>query len=163
MLFQFRQSQGRSGVARHHDDFCVLLNEYVGNLEAVALNGAGTFSAVWDARRVAEVKNLFVRQQIAQRLDNGQAANSGIKNTDRPFVHLIGIAGCGDTRDRCQKTESEEISDHLHAPQRHGVAACPQADCIAGFVARKQRPQPESQSRKRLVIMRSTDASLRYG
>ena len=66
-------------------DFDELLNEYenIRDLEAVAFDRAWTFPAVWDSRRVAHVKNLLVRQELAQLAYHRQPANARIEDADR--------------------------------------------------------------------------------
>ena len=82
-FLQFRQCQGRSGVARDHDSFRVFCQQHQCDFQAVTLDSRSAFAAVRNARGIAEIKDRFVRQERAQRADNGQSADAGIEDPDR--------------------------------------------------------------------------------
>ena len=82
MFFQFCQGDRRSSVAGDNNRFCIFLHQHFSNLEAIAFYCAGAFSAVGNACRVAEIEYFFARQEIAQRLHDGETANAGIEDAD---------------------------------------------------------------------------------
>ena len=82
-FLQLRQCQGRSSVASHHDRFCIFREENVRDLETVTFDRARTLSAIGNSRRVAQVKNLLVRQKSAQFTHDGEPPNTRVENADR--------------------------------------------------------------------------------
>src|SRR5262249_26522724 len=77
----------------------VFPNQHSCQLYAVALHGFRTFRAVRNTGRVAKVDNVFVWQQIAQRLHYSKAADTRIENADWARIthaarKLIAVATC---------------------------------------------------------------------
>src|SRR6266576_1481527 len=90
-LLQLWQRQGRGSIAGDHDDLYVLIGQHVGHFQAVTLHCHRAFTAVRNPRCVAEVKYVFVRQQLVQRFDDCESANAGIKNANRTRItHAAG-------------------------------------------------------------------------
>src|ERR1043165_4160832 len=65
---QFRDSDRRDRVAGHDNHLRVLPHKNFGELQTVSLDSLGAFVSVWDARRVAQVKNLLVWKKVTQSL-----------------------------------------------------------------------------------------------
>ncbi len=82
-FFQSRQRQSGRGVAGDDNRLRVFREKDLRDLKAVAFDCARTFSAIGNSRRVAEVKNLFVREESPQFAHDGQPADAGIEDADR--------------------------------------------------------------------------------
>src|SRR5439155_24914073 len=76
--------QGRRGraVARHDEQLHAPLDELLGDLEAEALELLRVAPAVREARRVAEVDEVLVRQRDEQLVQDGQPADAGVEDAD---------------------------------------------------------------------------------
>ena len=95
-LAEARDAEGAGGVAGDDDELCALGEEEAGEFLTVTLDGGLALAAVRDARGVADVEDALRGEKLAERRDDGEAANAGIKNADgaRSFSGR-GLAGGG--------------------------------------------------------------------
>ena len=84
---QFWNRHRRNRIAGDNNQFCIFRHQYSDELEAVTLDCFGTFISVGDARGIAEVENVFVRQKFTQGPDHGEPADAGIEYPNR--FHLL--------------------------------------------------------------------------
>lgn len=79
---QKRQGVGGGGVAGDDDGLDAMADEELGVLHGETADGVGGFGAVRDAGGIAEVDDGFIRKQLPQGADDGEAADAGIKDTE---------------------------------------------------------------------------------
>ncbi len=70
------------GVASDDDGFAGAVEEELADFLRVTGDGGLAFAAVGDARGVADVENVFMRELLAQGGDDGESADAGIENAD---------------------------------------------------------------------------------
>jgi hypothetical protein len=90
---------GRGGVAGDHQQLDAALDQQARRLDRVAGDRLGAFGAIGQARGVAEIQQRFGRQTVAQRTQDGQAADTAVEDADRPVMkaHVMdahGGSGC---------------------------------------------------------------------
>ena len=81
-LFHAGDAEGRGGVAGDDDHFGASGEKKISDLDAVALDGFAAFSTVGNARGVADVEDVFVREEAAQAGGDGEASDAGVENAD---------------------------------------------------------------------------------
>lgn len=75
-LVQLWDGKGRSGVAGHDDHLRLLRQQHGADLSRVTLDGGAALSPVRDAGRIADVKDVFLREELAERGCDGQPADA---------------------------------------------------------------------------------------
>ena len=75
--------------------FAFFRGQDVRQLDGVTFDRFRAFISIRNARGIAEIKNIFVRQKIAQRFHDGESANSRIENADRRASEFdASVCGC---------------------------------------------------------------------
>jgi hypothetical protein len=77
---------GRGRVAGDHQQLNAALDQQARRLDRVAGDRLGAFGAIRQAGGVAEIQQRFGRQAVAQRTQNGQAADTAVEDADRPVM-----------------------------------------------------------------------------
>ncbi len=80
------ERDGRRGVAGHDQQLDALLPQFRRGLRRVTFDRHRALGPVGQARRIAKIDKVFARQGVADRLENGQTADTGIKYANRPLV-----------------------------------------------------------------------------
>ncbi len=79
MGFHLFEGIGGGRVAGNHDHLAILLKQKVSNPQGVSHNGLLGLIPVWQVGRIAEIDQLFGRQQCMQGMGHGQSAHPRIK------------------------------------------------------------------------------------
>src|SRR5580704_3199736 len=92
-LLKLPDRQGRGGVTSNHDHFCIFSQEQPADFDTVSFDRRFALSAVREPGGIANIKDVFVRQQITQGANNSQPADARIEYSDRSkgwltFLHL---------------------------------------------------------------------------
>lgn len=82
-LFHARDAQGGGGVAGDDDHLGALGEEEFANFHAVTLDSLAAFATVGNAGRIADVEDIFRRQEPPEAGGDGEAPDAGIKNANR--------------------------------------------------------------------------------
>ena len=75
---------GRNGVAADGDDFDLLLGHEAQNIPGILKDFCRRPRPVRVPLGIADVDDIFMRQEHPQFSDDRQSADTGVKNTDRP-------------------------------------------------------------------------------
>ena len=87
LFLELRQRRRRGGVAGHEDQLHVLCLEKASDLGREAADLRQRPRAVRQARVVAEVDEVLVRQGDQALVQDGEAADSGVEHADGPRIH----------------------------------------------------------------------------
>ena len=80
------ERDGRRAVARDHDHSHVVFEQQIDDLRCVLQDLVGGFGSIWEPSGIAEIDEVGAGNEVEQRPDDGEAAESAVEDPDRPVV-----------------------------------------------------------------------------